>query len=68
MAYEEESKMLNLHVCDTGMGIEPSNLGKLFKRFGKLQQEDSSVNKEGLGLGLTICQAIVAQYDGLIEV
>ena len=30
MAYEEESKMLNLHVCDTGMGIEPSNLGKLF--------------------------------------
>ena len=66
MAYVDKS--LILHIRDTGKGIERSDLGKLFKRFGKLIQEDSRVNKEGIGLGLTICEAIVAQYGGLIEV
>ena len=37
MAYEEESKMLVLHIRDTGIGIDRDNLGKLFKRFGKLE-------------------------------
>ena len=60
MAYDEESKLLILHISDTGIGIERSNLGKLFNRFGKLRQEDKSVNRDGLGLGLTICEAIVA--------
>ena len=60
MAYNEESKLLILHISDTGIGIERSNLGKLFNRFGKLRHEDKSVNREGLGLGLTICEAIVA--------
>ena len=68
MGYDEASKSLILHIRDSGRGIERSNLGKLFKRFGKLEQEDKSVNKEGIGLGLTICEAIVVQYDGLIEV
>ena len=68
MDYDQASKSLILHIRDTGRGIERSNLGKLFKRFGKLEQEDKSVNKEGIGLGLTICEAIVVQYGGLIEV
>lgn len=68
MAYNETSKTLILHIRDTGRGIERSDLSKLFQRFGKLEQEDKSVNKEGVGLGLTICEAIVAQYEGLIEV
>ena len=68
MDYNVASKSLILHIRDSGRGIERSNLGKLFKRFGKLEQEDKSVNKEGIGLGLTICEAIVVQYDGLIEV
>ena len=68
MDYDESTKSLILHIRDSGRGIERSNLGKLFKRFGKLEQEDKSVNKEGIGLGLTICEAIVVQYDGLIEV
>ena len=60
MAYSEASQSLIVHIRDSGRGIEPNNLGKLFKRFGKLEQEDKNVNKEGIGLGLTICEAIVA--------
>ena len=68
MAYDKESKFLVIHIRDTGKGIEPRDLEKLFNRFGKLRQEGRSVNKEVLGLGLTICEAIVVQSGGLIEV
>ena len=68
MAYDVVSQRLIFHIRDSGRGIERANLGKLFKRFGKLKQEDSSVNSEGRGLGLAICEAIVVKNDGLIEV
>ena len=59
MAFNEASKHLIVHILDTGIGIERGNLDKLFKRFGKLEQENKIINKDGTGLGLTICQAIV---------
>ena len=43
-AYNPIEKVLTVHVRDSGKGIDPADLGKLFKRFGKLRQEDSSVN------------------------
>ena len=64
MAYCEESKLLIIHIRDTGRGIERSDLGNLFTRSSKLKQEDESVNREGFGLGLSICEAIVSQYEG----
>lgn len=60
MAYKKVTSSLVIHIRDSGRGIERENLGKIFKRFGKLEQEDKSVNREGVGLGLTICEAIVA--------
>ena len=59
MDYDEATKSLILHIRDSGRGIERGNLDKLFKRFGKLEQENKIINKDGTGLGLTICQAIV---------
>ena len=67
-AYNPIEKMLTVHIRDTGKGIKREDIGKLFKRFSKLQQEDASVNQDGRGLGLAICDAIVAKNDGLIEV
>ena len=34
MSYCDGSKMLVVHILDSGKGIEHSNLDKLFKRFG----------------------------------
>lgn len=68
VAFERAEKMLIVHLLDSGKGINREDLGKLFRRYGKLIQEDSSVNREGSGLGLAICQAIVAKNDGIIEV
>ena len=42
-----------MHIRDSGCGIEPENLKKLFKRFGKLDNEENkTMNQEGIGMGL----------------
>lgn len=50
--------MITTDVSDTGIGIQPDDLKKLFKFFGKLS-DTKSINKGGMGLGLTICKMIV---------
>ena len=51
--FQQEYDNLSICVQDTGVGIDPSDLGKVFTRFGKLQRT-AEMNSEGLGLGLTI--------------
>ena len=41
-------------------------MNRLFKRFGKLE-DPNKLNEEGIGLGLTICQAIVLANQGQIQ-
>ena len=50
--------MLIIHVKDTGRGILPEDIPKLFTEFGKLQKT-ADINAEGIGLGLTIVKQIV---------
>lgn len=53
-------------VCDTGVGIEPAVLPRLFNPF---EQGPRLVTKRygGLGLGLAIAKGIVQQHGGHIE-
>ena len=55
---EPETK-LKFEVIDTGMGIKEKDLSNLFKAFGKIKQDDSSINSQGVGLGLNISNEIV---------
>jgi len=34
--YSQNQRRLNVKICDTGVGIEPEDIDKLFKAFGKL--------------------------------
>lgn len=45
------------------MGIRQEDLKRLFHRFGKLE-DSMKINHEGIGLGLTICEAIVEANEG----
>ena len=51
--YDAQSSVLIVHVKDTGAGIAPEDIPKLFSRFGKLHRT-AEMNHEGIGLGLTI--------------
>jgi signal transduction histidine kinase len=46
-------------VTDTGCGIAPEDVGKLFQRFEKLNHFE-----QGFGLGLSICAAIAERFNG----
>jgi len=44
---------------DTGIGIREEDQAKLFKVFGRLEHDDSGVNRQGVGLGLHISNNLV---------
>lgn len=52
-----------VRVSDTGCGIPPSHLGRVFDPFFTTQPAG-----KGTGLGLSICHTIVKQHGGVIEV
>jgi signal transduction histidine kinase len=58
--------MLQFSVIDTGIGIKPEDLPKIFDRFVKFDHNGS--NKEGSGIGLTLVQHIVELLKGEITV
>lgn len=51
-----------ISVADTGLGIEPSALDKIFQPFYTAKK------RRGLGLGLPICERIVKNHGGEIKV
>lgn len=54
-----------LKVSDTGRGISPEDLPHIFDR---LYRGDRSRSERGLGLGLSLVQAIIKAHGGEIEV
>jgi signal transduction histidine kinase len=56
-----------LEVEDTGIGISDEDLRRLFERFFRTRRATSAAIP-GVGLGLTIAQAIVHGHDGVISV
>jgi signal transduction histidine kinase/CheY-like chemotaxis protein len=63
---EDEGQGIVLTVRDSGIGIAPDVLGRLFQKF---EQADKATARKygGAGLGLAICKNIVAVMGGRIE-
>ena len=53
-------------VRDTGVGISPEGLKKLFSKFSRIQTE-STKNIPGTGLGLWLTKQLVEKMGGTIE-
>jgi len=64
---EQENRWIRIYVADTGCGIHPDKLKKIFKRFA--QADDSTSRKfEGVGLGLAISKELITLLGGSINV
>ena len=61
--YKLADNQIVFHVTDTGTGIEPEKVGRVFERFAKLNN-----HAQGTGLGLSICKSIVERLGGKISV
>jgi signal transduction histidine kinase/DNA-binding response OmpR family regulator/HPt (histidine-containing phosphotransfer) domain-containing protein len=58
---------LTVTVKDTGIGIKPDDLNKLFSEYSQLDTK-SNRKIEGTGLGLAITKRLVDMMDGTIKV
>jgi two-component system phosphate regulon sensor histidine kinase PhoR len=61
-AYQEEEDIV-FYVKDTGIGIPPKDLERIFERFYK---SDPSRSNQGTGLGLSITKHLVEIHGGKI--
>ena len=62
VAARTQANRLHVDVDDTGSGIPPEDLAKVFDRFTK------GADSQGSGLGLTIARNLVAAHGGEISV
>lgn len=62
----KNTSTINFSVKDTGIGIKPNNIKKIFSSF---EQEDNSTSRKfgGTGLGLAISNQLLALMDSKIE-
>ena len=57
---------LRLTVSDTGVGIDPGQVAKIFEPFHQAESPDGKV-RQGTGLGLSICRRLVNAMQGDIQ-
>ncbi len=55
-----------LRVIDSGIGIEPAQIARVFEPFAQIGPRDGRAGA-GLGLGLAICRRLVELHGGVIS-
>lgn len=65
--HDPHLRNLRLLVTDSGVGIDPDQLQKIFEPFHQAESPDGKV-RQGTGLGLSICRRLVNVMQGDIQV
>ena len=61
-----EGRLVEVRIADTGVGIAPEELSRVFDRF--YRGDAARVREGGTGLGLAIARLLVEQQGGTIDV
>jgi signal transduction histidine kinase len=62
-----DQERVQFSVSDTGIGIEPENVGKIFNEFEQIKEAHTG-NFSGVGLGLSIVKKYLELMQGEIQV
>ena len=64
---EGEYEKLHVEIKDTGMGIKPEDMDKLFEKFARIEEERNH-NVEGTGLGMNITISLLSMMNSKLNV
>ncbi len=67
IAAHAEGNQVALSVRDTGIGIAPEAMPRLFTRFARVHDQTRWPTIQGTGLGLYLCRHLVEALDGTIS-
>ncbi len=65
LAVEQDGSLV-VSVADTGPGIPPESLSRIFEKFYRVAGVEC--DEPGTGLGLSICKRIIENHSGQIRV
>src|SRR6185436_2186844 len=68
IAHDPAGNTVDLTVRDTGAGIPPDILPRIFDRYFTTKQGPDSSGKGGTGVGLATCREIIEAHQGKIRV
>jgi signal transduction histidine kinase len=68
ISHDAEAGTVDLTVRDTGSGIPPEVLPRIFDRYFTTKQGPDSSGKGGTGVGLAACREVVETHQGKIRV
>ena len=64
---DDEAILLRFRVTDTGIGMKPEDIDKLFSPFTRIEEKRNR-SVEGTGLGMSITKQLLALMDSHLEV
>jgi two-component system, NtrC family, sensor kinase len=68
LAHDSAHGMVDLTIRDTGSGIPPDKLPRIFDRFFTTKSGPDASGKGGTGLGLALCRDVIEAHQGRIRV
>jgi signal transduction histidine kinase len=68
LTHDEETKLVELSVRDTGGGMTPETMRRIFDPFFSTKSGPDASGKGGTGLGLSTCREIIEAHHGRIRV
>jgi signal transduction histidine kinase len=68
LAIDAQNSRVEFRVTDSGIGIAPESVPKLFNLFSRLQQPGLTHSESGLGIGLALVRRLVELHDGEVSV